>query len=66
MPVAIRISSAGEASLRLMLQAQVVHERQVARVELEREREADRERERRAEPDDRGADVEPERDSCRA
>ena len=43
-------------------QAQVVHERQVARVEPEREREPDRERERRAEADDRGADVQPERD----
>ena len=44
------------------VQAQVVHERHVARVELEREREADREREGRAEPHHRGADVKPERD----
>ena len=44
------------------VQAQVVHERHVARVELERERVTDRERERRAETHHRGADVKPERE----
>ena len=48
------------------LHAQVVHERQVLRVQPQREREADRQREGRAEADHGACDVQPERDVVEA